>query len=80
LALVLTLLPVSIAGIGVRESLFVVLLGRFGMASDRALSLAVVWLGSALLTAFAGVVVLLIESARRPAAPTGADDARGEAR
>jgi len=68
LALVLTLLPVSIAGIGLRESLFVVLLGRFGMGSDRALSLAVVWLGSALLTAFAGAVVMLIESGRHPAA------------
>jgi uncharacterized membrane protein YbhN (UPF0104 family) len=62
LALVLTLLPVSIAGLGLRESLFVVLLGRFGMSSDRALSLAVVWLASALLLAFGGGVVMLLES------------------
>ncbi|MBI5532830.1 MAG: flippase-like domain-containing protein [Deltaproteobacteria bacterium] len=64
LALVLTLLPVSIAGIGVRESLFVVLLGRFGMSSDRALSLAVVWLASALLTALAGSALMALESIR----------------
>jgi hypothetical protein len=65
LALVLTLLPVSIAGLGVRESLFVVLLGRFGMGSERALSLAVVWLASALLTSLLGAGVMALESWRR---------------
>ena len=64
LALVLTLVPVSIAGLGVRESLFVVLLGRFGLASERALSLAVVWLASALIVAMAGAVVMGWEAAR----------------
>ncbi len=64
LALVLTLLPVSIAGLGVRESLFVVLLGQFGVPSDRALSLALIWLASALLLALAGAVVVLLEASR----------------
>jgi len=64
LALVLTLLPVSIAGLGVRESLFVVLLGRFGMSADRALSLAVVWLASSVLAALAGGVVMIVQSVR----------------
>ncbi|MFW5739654.1 MAG: lysylphosphatidylglycerol synthase transmembrane domain-containing protein, partial [Myxococcota bacterium] len=44
LALILTLLPVSIAGLGVRESLFVVLLGQLGVESERAMALAIVWL------------------------------------
>ncbi len=63
LALVLAMLPVSIAGLGVRESMFVVLLGQFGVASDRALALALVWLASALLLALTGVVVLALEAA-----------------
>jgi hypothetical protein len=64
LALVATMLPVSIAGLGLRESLFVVLLARFGIASGHSLSLAIVWLASALLLALAGALVLLIESSR----------------
>jgi hypothetical protein len=62
LALILTLLPISIAGIGLRESLFVVLLGRFGVSADRALSLALVWLASALVLAAAGAVVMAAEA------------------
>ena len=58
LALILTLLPVSIAGLGVRESLFVVLLGQLGVESGKAMALALVWLASALLLAFAGAVVM----------------------
>jgi hypothetical protein len=64
LALVLTMLPVSIAGLGLRESLFVILLGRFGVPADRALALALVWLALALLLAFAGGVVMLSEGGK----------------
>lgn len=73
LALILTLLPVSIAGVGVRESLFVVLLGQLGVDGPRALSLALVWLASALMLALAGVVVMVAEAVagRRPS-PNGA--------
>lgn len=70
LALILTLLPVSIAGLGVRESLFVVLLGQLGVESGRALSLALVWLASALMLALAGAVVMAFEATR------GSDDAK----
>lgn len=63
LALVLAMLPVSIAGLGVRESLFVLLLGRFGVAPPQALALAVVWLASALLLALAGGAVMMVEAA-----------------
>jgi uncharacterized membrane protein YbhN (UPF0104 family) len=62
LALILTLLPVSIAGLGVRESLFVVLLGQYGIEAPRALALALVWLGCALLVAVSGALVMLAES------------------
>ena len=71
LALILTLLPVSIAGIGVRESLFVVLLGQLGVEAGRAMALALVWLASALLLALAGAGVMALEAgvaspSRRP--------------
>jgi len=61
LALVITMVPVSIAGLGVRESMFVVLLGEFGVDAGRALSLALVWLASALLLALAGAIVMAVE-------------------
>lgn len=62
LALILTLLPVSIAGLGVRESLFVVLLGQLGVDSGKAMALALVWLASALLLALAGAAVMAVEA------------------
>lgn len=68
LALIVTLLPISIAGLGVRESMFVLLLGQLGMSSGRALSLAMIWLLSSLLLAAAGSLVLLLET-RRPRGP-----------
>jgi uncharacterized membrane protein YbhN (UPF0104 family) len=61
LALVLTMLPVSIAGLGVRESMFVVLLGELGVEASKALSLALIWLASALLLAVAGALVIAVE-------------------
>ena len=75
LALILTLLPVSIAGLGVRESLFVVLLGQFGVEAGRALSLAIVWLASAILLALAGGLIMLTEVGRPapPRAPSAAE-------
>ena len=66
LALILTLLPVSIAGLGVRESLFVVLLGQLGVDSGKAMALALVWLATALLLAFAGAAIMAIEAGAGP--------------
>jgi hypothetical protein len=64
IALIFTMLPVSIAGLGVRESLFVVLLGQFGVEAARALSLALVWLASAVVLAGAGAAVMIVEASR----------------
>jgi hypothetical protein len=38
-----TLIPVSIAGLGIREGLFVLLLGTLGVSSDMAIALSLVW-------------------------------------
>lgn len=57
IALVLVMLPISIAGLGVRESLFVVLLGEVGIGSSYALSLALIWLLSSLLLALLGALL-----------------------
>jgi hypothetical protein len=46
--------------------LFVVLLGQLGVESGRALSLALVWLASALMLALVGAVVMAFEAARVP--------------
>lgn len=68
LALIGAMAPVSIAGLGVREGLFVLLLGRFGVSTDQALALALVWLGSSLVMALAGAVVLALEPANETSA------------
>jgi glycosyltransferase 2 family protein len=53
------MLPVSIAGIGLRESLFVVILGRLGVQEATALALGFLWLGSYFVLALPGVVLAL---------------------
>jgi hypothetical protein len=66
------MLPVTIAGIGVRESLFVLVLGRLGVDSPMALGLALLWLASGIILALAGVAVLFAETSlrsRQPAQP-----------
>lgn len=52
----LTLLPVSIAGLGMREGGYVGLLGLFGIAPPQALSLSLLIFGYALVGALAGAV------------------------
>lgn len=39
----ITLIPVSIAGLGIREGLFVLLLRAVGVSSDMAITLSIVW-------------------------------------
>lgn len=68
IVLVASMLPVTIGGLGLRESLFVVVLAPFGVSSERALTLAVVWLASNLVVGAAGIVVMLAE--RRPVEQT----------
>jgi glycosyltransferase 2 family protein len=61
LALIAGMAPITIAGVGLRESLFVVVLLPFGYSKEQAFALAVVWLGSTLMAALAGALVLLAE-------------------
>jgi uncharacterized membrane protein YbhN (UPF0104 family) len=63
------MLPVTIAGIGVRESLFVIVLGRLGVKSPMAFALAALWMGWGIVLALAGVAVLLAETSRRSRQP-----------
>lgn len=59
IALVATLLPVSIGGLGLREGMFVVVLAPFGVSAERALFLALVWLASSLLIGLPGLFLFL---------------------
>lgn len=61
IALVASLIPVTIGGFGLRESLFVVVLGPFGIAPERALALSVVWLLANVAVGVAGLAVMLGE-------------------
>lgn len=56
---VASMIPISIAGFGVRESLFVVVLGRLGVPEATALALSVLWLGSYVVLAGPGVLLVL---------------------
>ena len=60
IALVASTIPITIGGLGLRESLFVAVLQPFGVPSDRAFALSMVWLASNLLVAGAGLVPLLL--------------------
>jgi glycosyltransferase 2 family protein len=57
IALVISTAPVTIGGLGLRESLFVAVLVPFGLSSERAFALSLVWLASNLLAALAGAAV-----------------------
>lgn len=61
LIVVATMLPVTIAGIGLRESLFVVVLGRLGVPEATALALSVLWFATFFAIAAPGVVLVLLE-------------------
>ncbi len=56
---VLSMVPVTIGGLGLREGLFVAILGPLGVPAPVALGLAAQWLASSLLFAVAGAVVAL---------------------
>ncbi len=68
LALIAAMLPISFGGHGLRESLFVVMLGLLGVSSERALALSVVWLALLVPPAVAGLAVLAFERSRAPEA------------
>lgn len=61
LAFVLSTLPVTIGSLGLRESLFIGILGLYGIAPAPALALALLWGAQGLLTALAGLIALWFE-------------------
>ncbi len=69
LVFVLSVLPITIGGMGLRESLFVGVLGLYGVNAEQALALALLWGAQGLLTALAGVIAVWCEKAPA-AAPT----------
>lgn len=77
LIVVATMLPVTIAGIGLRESLFVVVLGRLGVPEATALALSVLWLATYFALALPGVFVVLLEP-REPPVDTTSSSPSGD--
>jgi uncharacterized membrane protein YbhN (UPF0104 family) len=61
IALVASTLPISLGGHGLRESLFVVVLGPFGLSAERAFALSLVWLAANLFVGLVGLVVMAVE-------------------
>jgi uncharacterized membrane protein YbhN (UPF0104 family) len=59
------MLPVSLGGMGQREGLFVLILGLLGVDRPTALALSLLWLGSYVVLAVAGVAVMLVERSPR---------------
>ncbi len=55
IVVVAAMAPVSVAGLGLRESLFVTVLGRLGVEPSLALALALLWLASYLVLAALGL-------------------------
>ncbi|MFO0659558.1 MAG: lysylphosphatidylglycerol synthase transmembrane domain-containing protein [Polyangiaceae bacterium] len=55
------MVPVSLGGMGQREGLFVLILGLLGVERPTALALSLLWLGSYVVLAVAGVIVMLVE-------------------
>jgi uncharacterized membrane protein YbhN (UPF0104 family) len=56
---VLSMIPITLGGFGLREGLFVGVLGELGIASDVALGLAAQWLASSIGFAIVGALVSL---------------------
>ena len=70
-----SLVPISIGGTGVREYLYVTLFGTVGMASEVALALSLTLLGTAILWALVGFAIFSFDRRhnRAPTSHGGAD-------
>jgi uncharacterized membrane protein YbhN (UPF0104 family) len=66
---VLSMIPVTLGGHGLRDGLFVGVLGQLGVAPDVALGLAAQWLASSVLFAIAGAIVNVVARSATPATP-----------
>lgn len=58
---VLSMVPITLGGLGLREGLFVGILGMLNVPSDVALGLAAQWLASSLAFAIAGAMVAVVD-------------------
>ena len=67
------LLPLSVAGLGLREISYVALLGLFGVAPPVALAISLMVFGCVLLSAAAGALIELRSAVRRPNAGAAAN-------
>lgn len=61
IALVASTLPITIGGLGLRESLFVVVLAPFHVEAHRAFALSIIWLAANVFAGVLGLFVLWIE-------------------
>jgi uncharacterized protein (TIRG00374 family) len=61
----LTLLPISLNGMGVREGGMVLLLAPLGVGAETAITLAILWFAAFMLPSMAGVIPYLWGNARR---------------
>ena len=68
---VVSMVPITISGLGVREGLFVVVLGQFGVDGAVAMAIALQALAGLLFAAAVGLLVLVAE--RRPPGPGTAE-------
>ncbi|KAM3102332.1 YbhN family protein [Phormidesmis sp. 146-12] len=63
IVVVVTLLPISLGGLGVKESLWVYLFSRVGLAAEQALLLSLTITALSWLLSLPGAVILLLDSA-----------------
>jgi glycosyltransferase 2 family protein len=76
--LILSALPLSIGGFGVREGSFVLLLGRAGISSSDATVLSLLTAAAFALASLPGAAMLLRPGSPRPAQPQDREQERGE--
>jgi glycosyltransferase 2 family protein len=69
IAMILSSLPITIGGIGLRESLFVAVLGKLGVPGGQALFMAFIWGIEWLVLALLGAVLVAATRLSRPKLP-----------
>jgi uncharacterized protein (TIRG00374 family) len=62
IVVVITLLPISVGGMGLKEGLWIYLLGRVGLGNEEALLLSLTMTGLSWLLSVPGGIILLLES------------------
>ncbi|MFI5297464.1 MAG: lysylphosphatidylglycerol synthase transmembrane domain-containing protein [Polyangiales bacterium] len=65
IVVVVSMAPITLGGHGLREGLFVVVLGMLGVTREHALALAILWLGWSVLLAVAGAIVAVVDRSPR---------------